>query len=61
MNMIHNTKMIICRYYEVTERNRDMDDIKASFQKYDVDKSGSITLDEAYLVLQVKHFFLTWE
>ena len=37
-----------------------MDDIKASFRKYDVDKSGSITLDEAYLVLQVnKHRLLS--
>ena len=35
-----------------------MDDIKASFQKYDVDKSGSITLDEAYLVLQVRFIFI---
>ena len=30
-----------------------MDDIKAAFQKYDADKSGSITPDEAYLVLKV--------
>ena len=35
-----------------------MDDIKASFQKYDVDKSGSITLHEAYLVLQVRFIFI---
>ncbi len=30
-----------------------MDDIKAAFKKYDADGSGTITLDEAHLVLQV--------
>ena len=30
-----------------------MDDIKAAFKKYDADSSGTITLDEAHLVLQV--------
>ncbi len=36
------------------QRESTMDDIKAAFLKYDADRSGFITSDEAFRVLQVR-------